>query len=360
MQNIIELFQGHSLAVQVFVVVFVTLLAIFLVDRFLNIYARKVSKTHNIIDDAFEYALRRPLKILILVLGISYVIEILDKELEVPLFLAINSMQDIFIVFALFIFILRFIKKVENGYIELHQGNQEKVNTINAITKLLRISVIVTTALILMQTLGINIGGVLAFGGVSGIAVGFAAKDLLSNFFGALMIYFDKPFRVGDWIRSPDKDIEGVVELIGWRQTKIRTFDKRPIYVPNSVFSVIVVENPSRMTHRRIYENIGVRYDDVGEVEKIVFDIKKYLELSDDVDKKQALIVNFNKFADSSLEIIVYCLVFETDWITFHQLKQKILLDIANIISQHKADIAYPTTRLQADPIQLESFSDTK
>jgi MscS family membrane protein len=71
------------------------------------------------------------------------------------------------------------------------------------------------------------------------------------------MIYLDRPFAVGDWIRSPDRDIEGTVEDIGWRLTRIRTFDSRPLYVPNSAFTSIAVENPSRMEHRRIYETIG-------------------------------------------------------------------------------------------------------
>jgi len=352
MQYLIEVVQGHSLAIQVFVIVFVTLLSVYLSGKFLTIYARKVKNTSNMWDDALEYAIRRPLKIIIFVLGISYVIQILDEELEIPLFIAINSVQEVFIVFALFLFVLRFIRKLEINYIDVHKGDQEKINTVNAITKLLRISAVVTTILIIMQTLGINIGGVLAFGGVSGVAVGFAAKDLLSNFFGALMIYLDKPFKVGDWIRSPDKDIEGVVELIGWRQTIIRTFDKRPIYVPNSVFSIITVENPSRMSHRRVYENIGVRYNDIKQMEKIISEIRSYLEKSKDVDKKQALIVNFNKFSESSLDIMVYCLVFETDWIKFHVLKQKILLDIANIIFDNGADIAYPTTELKVDMIE--------
>jgi len=80
-----------------------------------------------------------------------------------------------------------------------------------------------------MQTLGYSISGVLAFGGIGGIAVGFAARDLLANFFGGFMIYMDRPFDVGDWIRSPDQEIEGTVEKIGWRLTTIRTFDKRPL-----------------------------------------------------------------------------------------------------------------------------------
>lgn len=351
-RNILEVVQDHSLFVQVFVVVFITLLASLLMSKCLKVYAAKAKKTCNIWDDAFVYAIRRSANVFIIVLGISGVIEILDKELEIPLFLAIDTMQNVLIVFALFLFVARFVRKIERSYVQLYDGDHDKVNTINAIAKLLRISVVVTTVLIMMQSLGINIGGVLAFGGVSGIAIGFAAKDLLSNFFGALMIYLDKPFKVGDWIRSPDKEIEGVVELVGWRQTKIRTFDKRPIYVPNSVFSTITVENPSRMTHRRIYENIGVRYDDVKEIGNIVDAIKGYLQASKVVDKKHDLIVSFNKFSESSLDIMVYCLLFETDWVKFHTLKQKILLDIVNIIHQHNSQIAYPTTSLRLDQVE--------
>ena len=87
------------------------------------------------------------------------------------------------------------------------------------------------------------------------------------------MIYLDRPFSVGDWIRSPDKEIEGTVEDIGWRLTRIRTFDKRPLYIPNSIFASISVENPSRMSNRRIYEKIGIRYDDVSKMNTIVTEV---------------------------------------------------------------------------------------
>ena len=82
---------------------------------------------------------------------------------------------------------------------------------------------------------------------MGGIAVGFAARDLLANFLGGLSIFMDRPFAVGDWIRSPDREIEGTVEDVGWRVTRIRTFDQRPLYVPNSVFSTVALENPSRL-----------------------------------------------------------------------------------------------------------------
>lgn len=99
--------------------------------------------------------------------------------------------------------------------------------------------------------LGFSLSGVLAFGGIGGIAVGFAAKDMLANFFGGLAIYLDRPFIVGEWIRSPDHEIEGTVEHIGWRQTRVRAFNKNPIYVPNSLFSTIVVETPTRTRSSR-------------------------------------------------------------------------------------------------------------
>ena len=77
-----------------------------------------------------------------------------------------------------------------------------------------------------MQEIGLSISGLLAFGGVGGLIVGLAAKDLLSNFFGGMMIFFDRPFRVGEFIKSPDRNIEGIVEKIGWRLTVVRTFSK--------------------------------------------------------------------------------------------------------------------------------------
>ena len=100
--------------------------------------------------------------------------------------------------------------------------------------------------LLIMQELGLSISGLLAFGGVGGLIVGLAAKDLLSNFFGGMMIFFDRPFRVGEFIKSPDRNIEGIVEKIGWRLTVVRTFSKNVLY-SNTAFSSIIVENATRI-----------------------------------------------------------------------------------------------------------------
>jgi MscS family membrane protein len=218
--------------------------------------------------------------------------------------------------------------------------------TASAISKLVKGSVLITATLMVLQNLGYSISGVLAFGGVGGIAIGFAAKDLLANFFGGLMIYLDRPFNVGDWIRSPDKDIEGTVEKIGWRLTTVRTFEKRPLYIPNAVFANIAVENPSRMSHRRINETIGIRYDDLSHMHSIVREVEAMLRQHPDIDNEQTLMVHFNQFNASSVDFFVYALTPTTNWIRFHALKQDILLQVSAIIAQHGAEIAFPTQTL--------------
>jgi len=238
------------------------------------------------------------------------------------------------------LFLYRFVKECEQGFI----ANGVDVTTATAIGKLLRASVIITAILSVLQTLGVSVSGIMAFGGIGGIAVGFAAKDLLANFFGGLMIYLDRPFVVGDWIKSPDRQIEGTVENIGWRLTMIRTFDRRPLYVPNSVFANIAVENPSRMQNRRIYETFGVRYDDASRVKLIVDDVRTLLQNHEDIDPACTLIVNFDQFGASSLNFFIYTFTRTTNWIEFHKVKEKVLLQVLEIIEKHGAECAFPTT----------------
>jgi MscS family membrane protein len=258
------------------------------------------------------------------------------------------STLKLILVIGIFVWItMRLINNIEE-YVLANQNRDE--TTVQAVAKVARLFFIVIGALTVMQAFGLSLSGLLTFGGVGGLIVGLAAKDLLSNFFGGMMIYFDRPFKVGDWIRSPDRQIEGTVERIGWRMTIIRTFDKRPIYVPNSVFSSIVVENPSRMLNRRINENIGIRYQDGAKVELIVSEIKAMLENHNDIDTKQTLIVNFNGFAPSSLTLLVYTFTKTVNWIRYHEVKQDVLLKIYKIIRSHGADIAFPTQTIQLEP----------
>jgi len=198
--------------------------------------------------------------------------------------------------------------------------------------------------LILMQASGVPVSGILAFGGASGIGLGFAAKDLLANFFGGLMIFLDRPFAIGDWVRSPDKEIEGIVEYIGWRLTRIRTFDKRPLFVPNGIFANISVENPSRMQNRRIKTVIGLRYEDSFKVAAILKDVEEMLKNHPDIDASKTLFVNLTNFGHFSLEFLVYTFTKTTKWVPFQRIRQDIFLKIIEIIKKHDAQCAYPTT----------------
>lgn len=337
----------ESWIIQIFAIVFIALMIDWIQKRLLKRLHKKLNSTATFWDDALLEAVQAPLSALIWLLGLTSAAEIAKrKAIDAFLFEAIGPVREVGVIIILAWFLIRFIKLAEENLIsnKLHTDPSFDRTTVDAVAKLLRISVIITAVLVVMQTLGYSISGVLAFGGISGIAVGFAAKDLLANFFGGLIVYLDRPFAVGDWIRSPDKEIEGTVEEIGWRVTRIRTFDKRPLYVPNSIFTTIAVENPSRMTNRRIYETVGIRYDDAAKMESIVNDVKAMVASHPDIDTDLIQIVNFNKFAASSLDFFIYCFTKTRDWAKYHEVKQDVMLKIIDIIEKHGAECAFPTS----------------
>jgi MscS family membrane protein len=330
--------------VRVFIVVLLTLIVNFIAVRVLGRIEHHLGKTKNPWDNVLIQATQKPIGVFIWLVGLSVAAEISGTELDPKFASLISAVREVGIITLLAWFVLRFIKGAETTLTTSEKiASKVDYTTAGAISKLLRVSVIITAMLVILQTLGYSISGVLAFGGVGGIAVGFAAKDLLANFFGGLVVYLDRPFVVGDWIRSPDKNIEGTVENIGWRQTRIRTFDKRPLYVPNSTFSLISVENPSRMSHRRINETIGVRYDDFSKLPDIIAEVKEMIANHDDLDMSQTCMVNFNQFGPSSLDFFIYTFTKTVDWKIFHNVKQDVLFKIMAIIESHGAEVAFPT-----------------
>jgi len=333
--------------VQLFLVVLVTVCINFVLLRLIDWGERVVAKTESVWDDALLQAARTPVRMLTWLLGLSVCTLLLEKAGPAVVFGYVPELRRLAFIAIVALFLTRLISEVEERMIRPRKAlKQVDPTTAHAVAKLLRVSVIITAVLIGLQAMGYSVSGVLAFGGIGGIAVGFAAKDLLSNFFGGLMIYMDKPFAVGDWIRSPDRAIEGTVEDIGWRLTRIRTFDKRPLYIPNSTFASIAVENPSRMTHRRIFENLGIRYEDGPHMAKICEDIRQMLLAHPDIDPAQALIVRFTAYGASHLEFMVYCLTQTTEWIKFHEIKEDVLLRIMQIVADNGAEFAFPTQTL--------------
>jgi MscS family membrane protein len=342
---------------ELFLIVLVALSLGFFLNRLIDRLEFQAARTKSVWDDALIEACRRPAIWLVWILGVNFAASIAAQKMNSPLQGLIDPINRLALIFLGSLFVVRFIKRAERNL--LHPDYMTKPideTTVRAVGKLLRGAVIITAVLISMQLFGYSISGLLAFGGIGGIAMGFAAKDLLANFFGGLMIYLDRPFSVGEWIRSPDQEIEGTVEDIGWRLTRIRTFDMRPLYIPNAVFANISVENPSRMSNRRINETLGIRYEDIHSMNSIVAGVTTMLLEHPDIDANQMMIVNFNKFNASSVDFIVYTFTKTTDWIDFHRIKQDVLLKIASIVAAHNAEIAFPTSTIHLEsPLALGS-----
>ncbi|MEM1111094.1 MAG: mechanosensitive ion channel family protein [Pseudomonadota bacterium] len=301
-------------------------------------------------DDIAITALEAPLKWLLWLFVVFVAIDLYPglQGLQQVVFPAYDTGLILLITW----FLRRLISGVEDELLREERGRTASSDRagIQSSAKLLRITLWVLAAIMILQSLGVSIAGLLAFGGIGGIAVGFAAKDLLANFFGGLSIYLDRPFAKGDWIRSPDQEIEGTVEEIGWRLTRIRTFDQRPLYVPNAVFLTISVENPSRMNNRRIKETIGIRYCDAALMEKVVSEVKQMLIEHPDIEhQRRVLLVNFLSFGPSSLDFFIYTFTKTTNWVRFHEIKQDVLLKILAIIHNNGADVAFPTQTLHLE-----------
>lgn len=345
-----------GLAIQVFSIVLLTLLLDYAAKKVLNHLYEKFMLTVNPWDDSLVDALRSPASWLIWVLGITLAIDVIRHDAHVAIFEVVQPVRNVAVIYCIAWFLIRFVRRAEANFADHHDKA-----SVAAIAKLLRLSINISATLVALETLGFSISGVLAFGGVGGIAIGFAARDLLANFFGGLMIHLDRPFSVGDWIRSPDRQIEGTVEEIGWRLTRIRTFDKRPLYLPNATFTTIAVENPSRMSHRRIHETMGVRYDDAGKIRAIVQDVRKMLMEHEEIDPTQTLIVAFDKYSPSSLDFFIYTFTRTTEWIHYHAVKEDVLLKVLDIVASHGAEVAFPTSTVHVpDGVRIHNEDEFK
>ena len=359
MKSLSDFLGLSSLAAQWLPQVFLVVLAAVLANTVAHILLRHAEKitrrTPSLWDDALIQAAKRPLPIVIWLTGIAFAAGIVAKESRTAIFDPVPHVRNIGVVICLAWFLIRLIHNVTNNIVAQQRGGEMDRTTIDALSKLARFTVIITASLIALQTLGFSISGVLAAGGIGGLVLGFAAKDVLANFLGGITVYLDRPFVVGEWIRSPDKEIEGTVEYISWRHTRVRGFNMNPIYVPNALFTTIVLENPSRMTNRRIKETIGIRYEDIGVMGAIVADVKTMLQHHPEIDTTQTLIVTFNTFGASSLDFFIYTFTKTKVWVHYHEVKQDVLLKVADIINRHGAQIAFPTRTLHIEPPTAEA-----
>ncbi|MCY4050562.1 MAG: mechanosensitive ion channel family protein [Gammaproteobacteria bacterium] len=338
---------------------FATLVVIVILDIVSRLLIRKMTilsqKSKTAWDDALIDSVGAPVRWMIWLVGLTAAIEV-SGIVPKDVFGMLHTGRILIIVVLFAWFLFRLIDSLGKNLVgrTTFGGATIDQSLVDIVSKLSKLTVVIFTVLIAMQSLGFSLTGLLAFGGIGGLAVGLAAKDMLANFFGGFMIYFDRPFKVGDWVRSPDREIEGIVERIGWRVTLIRNFDSRPLYVPNSSFSCVTIENVTRMSNRRIYELVGIRYQDAGAMNQIVDDVRSYLQSHSGIDQDQTLMVGFTAFSASSLDFFVYCFTRTQSGPQYFQVKQDVLLKILEIVEGHGASCAFPTTTLEIpDPINV-------
>lgn len=342
---ITDVFGGNIWVLILLFFLFVTFSVDFIFRLALAFLNKKFKKTSQLFLNTIVLAVKAPISFYIWLSGFALGLNTII--LTFPYFndfiSYVNDSKSALALISVAWFSIRWVNLIEEYVKGLEKDSRWDKVSIEAMVKIFKLTIFVITILFVLSSFGVNLTGLLAFGGMGGIAVGFAAKDFVSNLIGGLVIYMDKPFKVGDWIRSADKEVEGTVEKIGWRMTVVRTFDKRPLYIPNGTFLNIAIENPSRMSNRRIKEIVGVRYDDMAQVSSITTGIKQMLKTHQEIDQKQTIIVNLNGFGASTVDILVYTFTKTTNWVRYHEIKEDILLEIAAIIENHGAEIAFPT-----------------
>ena len=354
MNDFLTIIFETDLYTQVASVSLIGLSLLFIKNKLILLFTGISKKTATDFDDIILKSIQKPLTYLIILVSLILISEALNDLFQIFEFFDTSKVIYLLIVILISWTLLRIL----NGYYSnksflrnLKDSDDPMVveQTYEITIRIFKIIIIIITALTLMQEFGLSISGLLAFGGVGGLVIGLAAKDLLSNFFGGLMIFLDRPFKVGEFIKSPDRNIEGIVESIGWRLTVVRTFSKNVLYIPNSAFANIVVENATRMTNRRINQVIGLRYDDLDKIPKIVDDVRIYLESHNDIDQSNKPTVYFQSFSASSCDFFIRAFTNTKDWREFLKIKEQVLYKVSEIINNHNAAIAFPTMTIEMD-----------
>ncbi|CAM9826748.1 unnamed protein product, partial [Ascophyllum nodosum] len=187
---------------------------------------------------------------------------------------------------------------------------------------------------VISSFLRIPITSTLAFGGIGGLAIGLGGKDVLSNFFGGLMLLLAEPFIPGDMVTFQRNGVlcEGRVERVGWYQTRMRGRDTRPTYVPNGMFSDTMVTNMDRITHRKFESSFQLRYSDSPKIPEILQGIKAALKDVPNVDLLSPFRVHLVDFAETGLKINIVCYFATKSFDEFLYLQQLSLIEVTRVV----------------------------
>ncbi|MCD4688180.1 MAG: mechanosensitive ion channel family protein [Desulfuromonadaceae bacterium] len=311
---------------------------------FVKVIFPLATRTKSRYDDLFLQSIRKPAELLLVIIGLFIALQILQLptdpvDLRRGAYGLLKGLVTFDIAWALFN-LVSLLEAFLSGWVSKTESTLDD-HLLPFIRKSVRAFIIFLAVIMTIQNLGYSISGLLASLGIGGLAVALAAKDTLSNIFGSIMIILDRPFLIGDWIKAGD--MEGTVEEIGFRSTKVRTFAKTLITVPNNIIANLSVDNISRMPKRRIKLTIGVTYETSPEqMRRAVEAIRDLLRTHTAIDQ-DFFLVNFTEFNASSLDILVYCFTRTTVWGEYLDAREDVCLQIMDILEAHGVEIAFPS-----------------
>ena len=296
----------------------------------------------------------RPLSILIIFLYVKYLYVVL--ELEVKGNKALTFLFDDAYFVANLALVTWVVYTTVNGFkermiskfaieesITSDLDNNPQRTKIDALVKLVIGVWLALSIMLALGHFGVPVTSLVAFGGMGSIVIGFAAKDILSDLVSGFLIYMDGQFDIGEWIKLDTPKIEGTVESIGWRVSRIRTFDDRPLYVPNSLLSKAIVQNVSRRDAMRIKEYITVSVDSASKMGTICKEIRNDVLLNHDgIDQSRNIIVNLASYQAGVCWIYISAHTKSADIQGFHGIKQDILIKVNSILQIHEVQIDSP------------------
>ena len=295
------------------------------------------------IDSAFLLALESPLKSFILILGLYFALTILPLPLpwRSHLIVLFRIIVVIFVAWALYnLAESRLIRAIGR-----RMGFDSLLN--DFLIKAIKAAVAALAVIIVVQQLGYDVNGFIAGLGLGGLAVALAAKDALANILAGIVIIADKPFSVGDWIATPE--VEGTVEEVSFRSTKIRTFAQALVTVPNALLADQAVTNWSRMGKRRVSFKLKVALFTPSErLERSVLKIREVLE-SDPAVHPETILVHWENFGESSLEIVLYFFTHTTAYAEHLAVKEALNFKIKEILEEEGVALALPARALRFD-----------
>ncbi len=314
-------------------------------------------KTRTDLDDLLLAAMEKPLGLAFVVVGIYVAGQFIPLgESGGALFdKLIRSLIAVTLFWTIFRAIDPFSSFMDRG-ISMLAGSSMRDTLKGFCVRLTKFIVVCLGIATVFQEWGFNVAAILGGLGLVGMAVAFGAQNFIANLFAGLTIFLDRVFEKGNWIQTPD--VEGTVEDIGFRATKIRRFDKALVTIPNSKLAGGALVNFSRRLNRRIYWTIGVEYRTTqDQLRAIVRDITAYLTASPDFEmdpsKGTPCFVFVDAFGASSIDIMLYCFTKTTAWGEWMACKERLAYKVKTIVEGHGAAFAFPSTSLYVESLPL-------